>query len=483
MSICTRIWPTLLGIALLLASGCAQTSDVAAVANPVAPAMGQAAGSGLVPTPTLAPTRLPSEATPAPKPTQSPTATAVATPFYSGPLTAACGTQLPILPTQTEPATTALTPDTTAVEQLEAILPPAAKAAFSWILAHPESIGLAIYRFGDEANGVFLNADTQMPLASVVKVIILAAYAEAVAAGELDPLTPVPLADLDAYYLPGTDLGTHTTAIDELRINGRIYGSPEVVALEELPWMMIRHSSNAATDYLHMLLGQERIEATAVALGLTTQTAPCPFLGQFLAINNHTRLGIASNLDIVRGYLADPAVYGREVSLLTNAYAGDPEFRTAERAYREANRGSFGGGGGGSNTQRTFTGMLNAQATPRDYAALMTRFALNGLSNPDSSFIARRYLEWPMRFETNQAVFTNLGYKNGSLPGILTTVYYAYPRGEAVPVVVALFYRDLPMRTYQTWRSQLPHDELARWLLAEPEAIPALRAVLQPDDN
>jgi hypothetical protein len=129
-------------------------------------------------------------------------------------------------------------------------------------------------------------------------------------------------------------------------------------------------------------------------------------------------------------------------------------------------------------TQRLFGSTLNAHGSPLDYATLMARFAQNGLSNPDSSFIARKYLEWPMIFPNNQEHFSNLGYKNGSLPGILTTTYYAYPKGETTPIVIALFYQDLPNRTYQQWRRSLPHDELARWLLYEPTALPALRAAL-----
>ncbi len=52
----------------------------------------------------------------------------------------------------------------------------------------------------------------------------------------------------------------------------------------------------------------------------------------------------------------------------------------------------------------------------------------------------------------NQALFSNLGYKNGTLPGILTIVYYAYPIGETAPIVVALFFRDLEGRIYREWR-------------------------------
>ncbi len=112
------------------------------------------------------------------------------------------------------------------------------------------------------------------------------------------------------------------------------------------------------------------------------------------------------------------------------------------------------------------------------YAALMSRLAQNGLSNADSSFQARRILEWPNQFEANQELFSNVGYKNGALPGVLTTAYYAYRWNDLAPVVVVLFFRDLPQATYRDWRFDLPHDELARWLLADPAAIPALAAAL-----
>ncbi len=67
------------------------------------------------------------------------------------------------------------------------MMPEAAKEAWDYMLESPETVGLAAYRVGDEANGVYLNADVPMPLASVVKIVYLVAYVEAVAAGELDP--------------------------------------------------------------------------------------------------------------------------------------------------------------------------------------------------------------------------------------------------------------------------------------------------------
>ena len=83
-----------------------------------------------------------------------------------------------------------------------------------------------------------------------------------------------------------------------------------------------------------------------------------------------------------------------------------------------------------------------------------------------------------MIFPINQELFSVLGLKDGSLPGVLTTAYYAQRIEDGAPVVVVLFFRQLPRGLYQQWRQELPHDELARWLLSDPAAIPAVRDML-----
>ncbi len=428
-----------------------------------------AATPTLVPTPTVVP---PATATNTPVPTNTPTPPPSATPLFAAGVAPACGQILPILP-GTAVLTETLNPDSAALARLQAIVPEIARPALERLLAEPGTVGLAAYRIGQEADGAYLNADAPMPLASVVKLVHLVAYAEAAAAGEIDPTDTVTLEELEAYYLPNLDLNAHPKAIADLEADGRLFGDPPAMLLDELPGMMIEYSSNAAADYLHMLLGQEVIEETAVSLNLAPQTAPCPWLGQFLIMGNHTR-DEANDQEAVQNYIDDPDLYGRDVIQLTEAYSSDPEFRETAVAWRRENRRPNG------QTQRFFSETLNAQGTAGDYANLMAQIAQNGLSNGDSSFIARRELEWIMQFPANQTLFTNAGYKNGSLPGILTTVYYAYPLDGSNPIVVALFFRELNGRTYQDWRQNLAHDELARWLLADPEAIPALRAVLTP---
>lgn len=418
-------------------------------------------------TPRPAPSR---PATPTLIPTPTPTATPqlTATPFYSGDSSPPCGQLLPIVG-DSVPSVTEISADPTALANLREIVPADAWAAVQQMLDAPETVGLALFEVGNEQNGVYLNAERPTPVASVAKLITLAAYAEAVAAGELDPTTAVSLNTLDQYYLPRFDLNAHPRALRELEENGRLLQNNTAMTLEDAAWSMIRHSSNATADYLHRLLGQRRVEETAVSLNLTSHTAPCTFLGQFLQMSNHTRIG--SDLLAVNALIDDRATYQEQVELIADAYINDARFRESERANRAA------GGWPSSETQRRFSHALAPQATPLEYANLMNRFAQNGLSSPEASFTARRILEWPMVFETNQERFTNLGYKNGSLPGVRTTAYYAYRQSDGALVVIALFYQNLPNDTHRLWRTALPDDEFARWALADPAAIPALQAV------
>ena len=470
------IRPAILVAAAVMAIGCRQPAGVTSL--PSLEPTELATLTAAIGTPASA---LPATTTSTPDNATAPSATATPTPIYSGVLAPPCGILLSPLPAIV--ATPALSPAGDAARAtLRANAPDAAWPALQRLLDAPQTVGLVAYQVGREAEGAYLNSDTPMPLASVAKLITLVAYAEAVAAGELNPVELVPLAELDRYYLPNFDLSAHRRAIDELTQNGEII-SPEdnpSVQLEDVASMMIRYSSNAAADYLQLRLGQERIEQTAIDLGLNdapgSHSAPCTFLGQFLMMANHTR-GVVNDRAILAaladGDAADAQAYGREVALLADAYVNQPDFRTREQEWRSANRRPS------TDTQRYFTARLAPQGTAGAYARLMRTLAQNGLSNDDSSFQARRILEWPNLFPANQEYFSNIGYKNGSLPGVLTTAYYAYRWGDGAAVIVVLFFRDLPQQTYRQWRFNLAHDELARWLLADPAAIPALAAALR----
>ncbi len=391
----------------------------------------------------------PATSSPTPRPTMA------ITPGPAG----MCGLLLPAIAPATPPTTTTLNSQADLSQFPEEVRPAVAR-----MLSAPAEVALVTFRVGEESEGIYLNPVTPMPLASVVKIIHLIAYVDAVMAGDLDPQMLVPLADLEAYYLPNSDLGAHPAAVEALTAEERVVGDPPAVRLEDVPRMMIEYSSNAATDYLHALLGQQRLEQTIVSLGMQQQAAPCPFIGQFLLMDDEAT---------IRELAGDSRRYAIEVMNLTAQYAGDADFREEIGGWRaRAQRPSL-------SAQRLFAENLNTQGSAQDYANLMARIAGNSLGSWEKSVLIRRYLEWPTFFPANQNLMAWLGYKGGSLPGVLTSTYYAQPWWRTQPVAVALFFRDLPADTYRDWLRDQTHDELARWLLREPEAIPMLKAALE----
>lgn len=108
-------------------------------------------------------------------------------------------------------------------------------------------------------------ATAEHVLASTVKVVHLAGYATAVTEGRLDPNQQVRVGDWEAYY-PGFDGGAHGQALTALGIpnNGIIANDPEQrVSVDQLAHAMITYSDNAATDYLRDLLGDTVLRRAA----------------------------------------------------------------------------------------------------------------------------------------------------------------------------------------------------------------------------
>ncbi len=73
----------------------------------------------------------------------------------------------------------------------------------------------------------------------------------------------------------------------------------------------------------------------------------------------------------------------------------------------------------------------------------------NDVGSPYVNIIVRRALEWPSQFADNQEHFFFVGYKDGSLPGVLTTAYYAQRRVDGSSIVVVLFFKELSMPLYR----------------------------------
>lgn len=299
-------------------------------------------------------------------------------------------------------------------------------ALLDFIDADRSRVSLVAYRLDDPDSAILLNPDVPRALASTIKILVLAGYAEGVDEGRWSPDEPVPLADVEAFFLPGTDGGAHDRAVEVYRERGWLDASG-VVSLRDVAWAMMTVSDNAATDYLLHRLGRARAEALPDRLGLAGSDAPLPLGGAML-----------SWAEAVDEPLADAAWE------LAERLRDDPEFRTARQENPVVGELTL-------REQARFSAERSPRGTARDYASLMERVERGDLVSETVSATMREFLEWPMENEPIRREFTSFGTKGGSLPGVLTAATYAVPRDAASGgVAAALFFQDLPLMVWFT---------------------------------
>lgn len=445
-------WTAGLIIALFLIAGCGESP--APPPHPTAPptsvsmqpsvqpvaASASATQSDLPSNPTLPP------ATSIPTAVPRPTVTLIPILDPSPP----CGQ---LLPTLTEPDLSPGYVGWTVPPLPEEFIPADIQPALEYFFKHPNSVSITAYQIGYEGIGFFHNEDALMPLASVSKLIELVAYDQAAANGQIDPRAAVDLADLEALYLPRSDLGAHNQALRAL--------PNDQLTVNDVAAMMIRYSSNSASDFIHQLVGQTVIEQTVIDLEMGPHTAPCPFLGRLIG------MGQLSQQEIV-AQASDPASYGASVTRWTDLYRENQSFRLdAQRLWGRGRQPSLA-------NQAFFVDQLETRGTAAGYGRLMARLATGEVGSPE----LRELLGWPLdAFEDNRLNYEAIGYKNGTMPGVLTTAYYSRPYWSETPVVVIIFYKDLPLPTYRQWRRTLPNDALAHWLMINPQAIHILHVL------
>lgn len=321
-----------------------------------------------------------------------------------------------------------------------------------YIAGAGDTVGIACYRADQPTLGVFANADQQFPLASTIKIMILGVYAQGAASGRFDPTERISLDDLDAYYLPGTDRGAHPTFLDSVQPDFN-----NTISLLDVVYGMIRYSSNAATDYLHARMTDADFEAFYDLMGVANTELPISILGLFLAQDNH-ETGISDatmDRDELRASAADWEA----------KYVNDAEWRARERLYHRGNtRRYLAEGLQIIPTQQAFFEKYDTRGTPNDFAHLMAALIRGDTLSATAGAVMRAVLSWPMQFETNRENFFTIGLKGGSFPGIITGAYFAQPKGGQ-PLVLAIFYHDLPQEQYTTWLQDFEHQELDFYVL------------------
>jgi len=318
----------------------------------------------------------------------------------------------------------------------------------NYLRTHPDDVAVACLDPREPAEGVYHNADDEYPLASTFKIVLLAAYAQEVAAGRLEAGEIIPLEALETYYLPGTDGGAHPEFLKTLG-EGR-----QTLTLDEVVDGMIVYSSNAATDYLQTRLKNVDYADLYGRLGLDQASQPISILGLYLAMNNHEQGPAKVGLYNLEAVLTAADKYEQ-------AFINDPAWRQAELDYA-ANSNNFAP----LNVQKWFLGMYGMSGSARDLAKVMqAAYGYNAALSPAAQAVMRQHLEWPLRvYPDNAKDFKVLATKSGAWPAILTSAWYAEPHNSE-PRILVVLYANLRDDYWSTWLSSFSHQEFEVSLL------------------
>jgi D-alanyl-D-alanine carboxypeptidase len=319
----------------------------------------------------------------------------------------------------------------------------ATQPVLDYIRDNPDSVAfLCATPAGETAH----NADAPFPLASAFKLLLLAEMGRQMDAGLLNIEEEAPATDVDAWWLPGTDGGAHAQFIN-------YFGTDrQTLTLREIAYGMIRFSSNAAADYLTARLGYDGFPALYDLLDLTnTQPVSGTLLGLYLVLENHETGKAALEAMTDEQFAAESA-------RLQSLFLNDPDWRTFELATlasrsAQAQTADMQTALAEYARQAAYIARFGIQGSPRDLLRVLAAAYGGEVFSAEAQTFMRDTLNWLMDFDrANRNVYAQLGSKGGSWAGVLTGTWYVQPlTGE--PLLLAVFYRDLPPALWSEWLS------------------------------
>jgi hypothetical protein len=324
------------------------------------------------------------------------------------------------------------------------------------ILANPASAAAVAYTFGEmgdlvqDGQALFHNADEPLALASTMKLVVLATYADAVANGELDPGERGPIADVERYYLPLTDGGAHLSGLKSTGLqageSGFARDQAATIALDDLARIMLHYSGNAETDYLIARLGPDKSASVIQRAGLDHHTPIGLTLGPVLAIFD--RKGPFSS-GPNQGIGVDAATGDTShLDRLTDLYLLDHQWRAAQIQFMSS-VSRVSGGRPDMWARQAAAAQRFLRGTAREYAQMMARIAAGKFLSTQVSEIMQQKLESvPSDRPLRATFYARHGAKDGAAAGVLTLAAYAIPKRGPVSrqhrVIVVLTNRLSP---------------------------------------
>jgi D-alanyl-D-alanine carboxypeptidase len=269
---------------------------------------------------------------------------------------------------------------------------------------HPERTSIVLYR--NDSLIVKRNAPKPIPLASTAKIMIAIEYAVQAAAGRINSETPVPIAEIEKFYVPNTDAGAYPAWLNHVK--NKI--SDGHIRLSEVAKGMLSFSSNANTEWLLDKVGIENVNARIRALGMTSHTPLYYFVSaMFIGLDLFAREPEILRVKKLREMTMED--YASHASRIHQKLLTDTSYkrRLVNLSIEE---------------QKVFTEKFPA-AGMEDYLNLMRH--LNGKKYFDT--LTQRYLDEVIEFlmdnPKNKSWLKHAGMKGGSTLYVVTKAMYA----------------------------------------------------------
>ena len=272
-----------------------------------------------------------------------------------------------------------------------------------------------------------LNENKLMPLASTVKILIAAEFAQQVAHEMINENSFVKLSELDKYYLPNTDGGAHEAWLKYAQDNKLIQG--DSIHLVDVARGMTIFSSNANAEYLAELLGFDAIKDEITIFKIKQHTAFFPLVGSLFLyqVPNHktNEEKVMKAIEKLSDKQYSMQAYDMHLQL-----RDDSTFKATFRPDDLTPK-----------MQKLWSNRLPASTT-KEYVNLVAALNNREVLDEDAYFTIGEVLEFPMENKAFQAAFKHFGAKGGSTPYVLTHVAYLTKK-DGTRMEMAIFFNDL----------------------------------------
>lgn len=284
----------------------------------------------------------------------------------------------------------------------------------------------SIYLVENDSVLARLNENKLMPLASTVKIMVAIEFAKQAGAKVINEESPVPLKELEKYYLSNTDGGAHPAWIAYEKKLGHI--NNEAVKLIDVARGMIMFSSNANTEYLMDLLGLNNVTNNIQLLRLKQHTSIYPMVASLFFYQNPRNKKEESILKEINKLSEEQ--YSRYAYELHKALKFDTVLKSRFRPQDLT-----------LSMQKVWSNRLPSSTT-KDYAQIAN--VLNNRRYFDAAAydILSDVLETVMENPANQQWLKHAGMKGGSTAWVLTKTLYATTK-DGKRIEMAYFFNNL----------------------------------------